>query len=219
MGKELVEKQQTRLIQLIHLLRQIETKVNMRRDNMSQSLTKHHASLHKIFQKAVQLLSKFQDQNDDTFLITVKLLKGIFDHVGSVFGSMENGLEELMQDLAQQMCDPMVKYVRGIRDEMKMGSYARLLAALEEMQAAVEDGKIELEEARKKIREAEEGKSAALCKLKETEEKVRRMKENVRLRPEAKRGTTQQVRFLPVAKRGSKEPSAPQKVWCLIKPY
>ena len=34
-----------------------------------------------------------------------------------VLGSAESGVEDLMDDLAEQICDLMVEYVEGIRDD------------------------------------------------------------------------------------------------------
>ncbi|MFQ6619290.1 hypothetical protein Gotur_000629 [Gossypium turneri] len=82
-----------------------------------------------------------------------------------------------MEDLAERMCNPMVEYVKGLRADLKIGTCARLLDTVDEMERCMRNGRIELEEARKKVRVAEEGRIKALCKLKETEEKVRKMKQ------------------------------------------
>ncbi|KAJ0111114.1 hypothetical protein Patl1_01328 [Pistacia atlantica] len=185
-GKELVENQQAKLIQLVHMLRKIETQVNSRQNDILQTLACHRVSLHKIFLKVMCSLSNLHSQNRDTYFVTLKLLRAIFDFMGSVFGSVENGVDELIENLAEHMCNPMVEYVKGLKADMKFGTCARLLAVVEEMDIAVKNGRIELEEARVRVRVAEEGKIEALCKLKEAEERVRRMSERVRFLPEAK---------------------------------
>ncbi|XWS51516.1 hypothetical protein CRYUN_Cryun12cG0182500 [Craigia yunnanensis] len=176
-GKEFFEKQQTQFMQLVHLLRQVENRVNSHQDDILQSLATQRDSLQKIFQKAIYFISAFHSQNHDTFLITLKLFQLIFDKTDDVLSSVEDGMQGLMQDLAEQMCNPMVEYVKGLKADLKMGTCARLLAIVDEMERSMRSGRIELEEARKRIKVAEEGRINALYKLKETEEKVRRMKE------------------------------------------
>lgn len=85
-----------------------------------------------------------------------------------------------MQDLAQLMCDPMVEYVKGLRDDMNNGISVRLLAMVKEMERVIRDGRLELEEARNKVRVAEERKFEALSRLTESEERVKKMKEYLR---------------------------------------
>ncbi|XP_022736839.1 uncharacterized protein LOC111289786 [Durio zibethinus] len=176
-GKEFFEKQQTQLMQLVRLLRQVENGVNSHQDDILQSLATERDFLQKLFRKAIYYISAFHNQNHDTFLITLKLFQLIFDKTDAVLNSVEDGMEGLMQDLAERMCDPMVEYVKGLKADLKIGTCARLLAIVDEMERSMRSGRIELEEARKRVRVAEEGRIKALCKLKETEEKVRRMKE------------------------------------------
>ena len=176
-GKDFFEKQKTQLVQLVHLLRQVENRVNSHQDDILQSLATQRDSLQKLFQKAIYFISAFHSQNHDTFLITLKLFQLIFDKTDDILSSVEDGMQGLMQDLAEQMCNPMVEYVKGLKADLKMGTCARLLAIVDEMERSMRSGRTELEEARKRIKVAEEGRINALCKLKETEEKVRRMKE------------------------------------------
>ncbi|KAK2654515.1 hypothetical protein Ddye_014371 [Dipteronia dyeriana] len=178
-GRELVEKQQTQVIQLIQLLRQIEIQVNSRKDNILQTLADHRVSLQKLFRKSVYHLSNLQHRNNDASLtlIMLKLLQGLFHYMGIVFGSVESGVEELMKSLAAHMCNPMVEYVKGLKADMKFGTCMRLLATVEEMEMELRNGRLELEEAKKRIRVAEEGKVEALSKLNETHERVRRLNE------------------------------------------
>ncbi|XVF54793.1 hypothetical protein PTKIN_Ptkin05aG0210200 [Pterospermum kingtungense] len=176
-GKEFYDKQQTQLMQLVQLLRQVETRVNSHQDDILQSLATQRDSLQKLFQKSIYFISAFHSQNHDTLLITLKLLQLIFDKTDAVLCSVEDGMQGLIEDLAEKMCSPMVEYVKGLKAEMKMGTCARLLAVVDEMERSMRSGRIELEEARKRARVAEEGRINALRKLKESEEKVRRMKE------------------------------------------
>ncbi|KAK0590751.1 hypothetical protein LWI29_031233 [Acer saccharum] len=178
-GRELVEKQHTQVIQLIQLLRQIEIQVNSRKDNILQTLADHRVSLQRLFRKSVYHLSNLQHRNNDASLALtmLKLLQGLFDYMGIVFGSVESGVEELMRSLAAHMCNPMVEYVKGLKADMKFGTCMRLLATVEEMEMELRNGRLELEEAKKRIRVAEEGKVEALSKLNETHERVRRLNE------------------------------------------
>ncbi|MBA0578304.1 uncharacterized protein LOC105785696 [Gossypium raimondii] len=176
-GKEFYEKQETQLLQLVHLLRQVENRVNSHQDDILQSLATQRGSLQNLFRKAVYYISAFHSQNHDIFLITQKLLQLIFYKTDAVLSSVEDNVQGLMQDLAERMCNPMVEYVKGLRADLKIGTCARLLDTVDEMERCMRNGRIELEEARKKVRVAEEGRIKALCKLKETEEKVRKMKQ------------------------------------------
>ncbi|GAV60207.1 LOW QUALITY PROTEIN: hypothetical protein CFOL_v3_03738, partial [Cephalotus follicularis] len=175
-GKEHMKNQQTQLMQLVHLLRQIETKVNSRQDDILGTLTNHRANLHNFFKKASYYTCNLHSQDHDTLLITLKLLQAIYDNVGAILG-VEGGVQGLVQDLAAQMCDPMVEYVNGLKDDIKNGSCARLLALVEEMERTMLNGRLELAEVRKILRVAEEGRIEALCKL----EEVRRQKEYLSL--------------------------------------
>ncbi|XP_048228576.1 uncharacterized protein LOC8275485 [Ricinus communis] len=186
-GKELMVKQHTNLLQLVQLLRQTEIRVNHRQNDILETLGSHRASLHKFFQKAFYHISTLHSQNHDIILVTVKLLQHVFNNVNAVLSSVEGGVEDLVQDLASKMCNPMVEYVKGLKDDMKNGTCVRLLTIVEEMEIVMRDGKRELEDARKKVRVAEKGKTEALSKLKLIEDRVRRMKEHLSL-PQAERG-------------------------------
>ncbi|KAF2311594.1 hypothetical protein GH714_025120 [Hevea brasiliensis] len=180
-GKELMEKQQTNFLQLVRLLRQIEIQVNCRQDDIFGTLDSHRVSLNKFFQKSVSHISALHSQNHDIFLITLRLLKEIFNNVNAILGSVEGGVENLIQGLAEKMCNPMVEYVMGMKDDIRNGTLVRLLAMVEEMERRIRDGTLQLEEARKKVRVAEEGKIEAICKLKTIEERVTRMNEHLSL--------------------------------------
>ncbi|KAK9278659.1 hypothetical protein L1049_028232 [Liquidambar formosana] len=121
-------------------------------------------------------------------MITLKLLRVTFDHVSAALGSVEVGVEDLMHELAEQMCDPMVEYVKCLKTEMTTGTCSSLLATVEEMAGVMRDVRLELEDARKKVRIAENRKIEALSRLAESEERVRRMKENLGFLLEAKNG-------------------------------
>ncbi|KAK9278039.1 hypothetical protein L1049_027596 [Liquidambar formosana] len=56
-GKELREKQQLQLTQLVHLLRQIETQVNSSQNDILQTLAHHRLYLQKFFQGAISYIS------------------------------------------------------------------------------------------------------------------------------------------------------------------
>ncbi|XP_038993384.1 uncharacterized protein LOC120117125 [Hibiscus syriacus] len=176
-GKEFYEKQQTQLVQLVHLLRQVENRVNSHQEDILQTLGTQRDSLQNLFREAVYYIYAVHKQNQDIFLITLKLLQHIFDKTNAVLSSVEDNMQGLMEDLAERMCIPMVEYVKGLKADLKIGTCARLLDSWDEIERSMRSGRIELEEARKMFRVAEEGRIKALCKLKETEEKVRRMKE------------------------------------------
>ncbi|XP_039018059.1 uncharacterized protein LOC120149288 [Hibiscus syriacus] len=91
--------------------------------------------------------------------------------------SVEDNMEGLVGDLSERMCIPMVEYVKGLKADLKIGTCARLLDSLDEIERSMRNSRNELEKARKMVRLAEEGRINALCKLKETEEKVTGMKE------------------------------------------
>ncbi|CAK7336843.1 unnamed protein product [Dovyalis caffra] len=180
-GKELIEKRKMHLTQFVKLLKQIETHVNSSQAEILQNLDNHHGFLKKFIQKSICLVSTLDSENLDTVVITVNLLRAIFHLVTTVLGSVRDGVEDPIQGLSQQMCNPMVEYVKGLKDDMKNGTCMRLLAMMK-------DVRVELEDARKKVRLVEEGKIEAVCKLNETIERVRKMKEQLSSLPEAKRG-------------------------------
>lgn len=195
-GKELIQKQRLQLAELIHLLRQIEGQVNSSQNNLSQTISDHQVSIHKFFQRTITYVSAIHQssQSNGAFLITLKLLKATYDHMRAVLGSVEDGVDDLMNDLAERMCNPMVQYVKGLKAEMTTGSCPRLLAMVEEMGGAMRDGRLELEEARKKVRVEEARKIEALSKLKESEENVRKMKEHLGFYLEAKKVPVEHAR-------------------------
>ena len=49
--------------------------------------------------------------------IALKLHLIAFKNVAMELGSVESGVENLMDDLAEQICDLMVEHVKGLRDD------------------------------------------------------------------------------------------------------
>ncbi|KAG5234342.1 Cingulin [Salix suchowensis] len=168
-GKEIIEKRKVQFVHLVKLLRQIESQVNSSQDEILQNLENHHGFLQKSIQKSIGLVSTLDSENHDTTVIT-------------------DGVGDLIQALSHQMCNPMLEYAKGLKDDMKNGACVRLLAMANEMEKVMTDGRIELEDARKKARLAEEGKIEALCKLKETVRRVRKLSEHLTSLSEPKRG-------------------------------
>ncbi|XP_060200927.1 uncharacterized protein LOC132629233 [Lycium barbarum] len=196
-GKELIQKQEMQLRQLIHLLRQVESQVNTSQTNILQTLSDHQTSIHSVFKKAVAYVSAIHQrgENNGTSLITIQLLKHIFRLVITTLSSVECGVDNLVDELATRMCRPMVDYVKGLKLEVTSGRCHRLLNIVEEMGGAMRTGRTELEEARKKARLAEHNRREALYKLKESEDLARKYQG-----------------FLPKAKNGSKEQFEQEKL-------
>lgn len=195
-GKELIQKQEMQLMQLIHLLRQVESQVNTSQTNILQTLSDHQTSIHSIFKKAVAYVSAIHQrgENNGTSL-TIQLLKHIFRLVVTTLSSVECGVDNLVDELATRMCRPMVDYVKGLKLEVTSGRCHCLLGIVEEMGGAMRTGRTELEEARKRARIAEHNRLEALYKLKESEEMAMKYQG-----------------FLWKAKNGSKEQLVQEKV-------
>lgn len=185
-----MQRQRLQLTQLVHLLRKIEIEVNSSQSNIFETISEHKVSMHKFFQKAVRYLSAVYQsgQSHDAFLVTLKILKATFGHVNDVLGSVEGSVDDLMHELAELMCYPMVEYVKALKAEITIGTCPRLLAIVEEMGGVIKDGRLELEEARMKVRGAEARKVEALSKLKESEERIRKMKTQLGFFLEAQKG-------------------------------
>ncbi|KAJ6977903.1 uncharacterized protein [Populus alba] len=187
-GKEIIEKRKVQFVQLVKVLRQIESQVNSSQDEILQNLDNHHGFLQKLIQKSIGLVSTLDSENHDTTVITVRLLQTISHHVTTVLRSVKDGVDDLIQGLSQQMCNPMLDYAKSLKDDMKNGACMRLLAMADKMEKVMKDGRVELEDARKKARLAEERKIEALYKLKETVERMRKLKEHLTSLSEPKRG-------------------------------
>lgn len=171
-GKELIQKQEMQLMQLIHLLRQVESQVNTSQINILQTLSDHQTSIRGVFKKAVAYISAIHQrgEHNGTSLMTIQLLKHIFHLVVTTLSSVECGVDNLVDELATRMCSPMVDYVKGLKLEVTSGRCHHLLSIVEDMGGAMRTGRLELEEARKKARIAEHNRLEALYKLKESEE-------------------------------------------------
>ncbi|GKC76327.1 hypothetical protein Tco_1127101, partial [Tanacetum coccineum] len=65
---------------------------------------------------------------------------------------VEGGMDNLINRLAEQMCQSMMAYVKSFKAEMTTGTCPRILGTLEGMRKATRDERVELEQARKKIR-------------------------------------------------------------------
>ncbi|XP_071696188.1 uncharacterized protein [Rutidosis leptorrhynchoides] len=178
-GNELIHKQKLQLVQLVQLLKQVESCVNSSQKSMFHTIDKHKDHIHTFVQKAVTYISVVQQPSHDghAFNITLKLLKAIYDHVCEVLCSVEAGVDNLVNDLAEQMCKPMIDYVKSFKIEVTAGTCPRLLGALEDMKVVARDGRVELEQARKKVKLAEERKLEALSMMKESEEKIKKMRQ------------------------------------------
>lgn len=175
-GKELIQKQEMQLMQLIHLLRQVESQANTSQGNILQTLSDHQTSIHSVFKKAVAYISAIHQrgENNGNSLITIQLLKHTFRLVVTTLSSVECGVDNLVDELATRMCSPMVDYVKGLKFEITSERCHRLLSIVEEMGGAMRTGRKEFEEARKKARIAERNRLEALYKLKESEEMARK---------------------------------------------
>ncbi|KAI3904226.1 hypothetical protein MKW92_053969 [Papaver armeniacum] len=178
---EVTEKQRVQLQKLVHLLRKIEIHVNTRQDDILETLNRHSHSIHNIFQKSASYLTNVHriartnnDQCETTALIAMvlKLLRGIFEQMNSVTGSVEDGVKDLICELAEKMCKPMVDYVQEIKAEIATGgTLKKLLDVVGEMERVILDGRLKLEAVKKEAIIEKARKFEALSRLKESEEK------------------------------------------------
>nr|GEW56414.1 hypothetical protein [Tanacetum cinerariifolium] len=191
-GQELIDKQKMQLMQLMRLLKQVEGSVNSSQNSMIQNIDNHKDSLRTFLQKAVTYVSTIQHSSHDehAFNITLKLIKAIYDHVCKILSSVEGGVDNLINRLAEQMCQPMMEYVKSLKAEMTTGTCPRLLGKIEDMKKVMRDGRVELEQARKKVRLAEERKLEALSRLKESEENLKKMRQYMGLSTNDKNEST-----------------------------
>ncbi|KAL2539396.1 hypothetical protein Adt_00374 [Abeliophyllum distichum] len=177
-GKELREKQKLQLMQLVHLLKQIEIQVNSSENDILQTLYDHQASIKRFFLKAFTHVSAIHQSRRDNgmSIMMLKLLKYSFDHVEAALGSVEVGVGNLTRELAEKMCNPMVEYVHALKGELTTGTCTRLLTVVEEMDGAMRVRRLELQEARNRATLAEKSRLELLRKLKESEEMVRKLR-------------------------------------------
>ncbi|XP_065851862.1 uncharacterized protein [Euphorbia lathyris] len=73
----------------------------------------------------------------------------------------------------------MVEYVKGLMNDLKNGNNRKLLDMVKEMERMMRKGKLEIEDARKKVRVPEEGKMEVICKLKRIEGSLKRKKQQL----------------------------------------
>ncbi|WZZ44504.1 LOW QUALITY PROTEIN: hypothetical protein YC2023_040763 [Brassica napus] len=178
--KEIVHNHKGQLRQLVHMLRQIETQVNSHRGDIVQMLDDGRNSFQEFIQKSLYYLSSVHSRNDDTFPATVKLLRILFNNINELLGSVDTGVTDLMQALSKNMCNPMSKYVGNLAADVKVGPCVQLMKVVNEMERANADTRRELEDARERIRLAEERKMEALSRLKKAEDQVQRMTSSAR---------------------------------------
>ncbi|CAH8353966.1 unnamed protein product [Eruca vesicaria subsp. sativa] len=179
-GKEILHKHKGQLRQLVHMLKHIETQVNSHRGDIVQMLDDRRNFFQEFIQKSLNYLSSVHRQNDDTFPATVKLLRILFNNIDELLGSVDTGVSDLMQALSKNMCNPMSKYVGSLAAEVKLGPCVQLMNVVNEMERANADTRRELEDARERIRLAEETKMEALSRLKKAEDQVQRMTSTAR---------------------------------------
>ncbi|KAI7735398.1 hypothetical protein M8C21_006291 [Ambrosia artemisiifolia] len=206
-GNELINKQKLQLMQLVQLLKRVEICVNSSQKNMFQTIDDHKERIHMFLRKAVTYISVIQQSSHDcqAFNITLKLLKAIYDHVTEVLSSVEGGVDNLINRLTDEMCKPMIEYVKSYKAEITAGTCPRLLVALEDMRGVARDGRVELQQARKMVRVAEERKAEALSMLRESEERIKKMRQYLDVFTNDKKETTG------YAKRKLLAPPAPQE--------
>lgn len=180
-GKELIQKQKLQLMQLICLLKQIETQVNSSHNNIFQTIFYHRDSTRRFFQKIMAVLVDIHQSgtgtNHDPVVITMKFLRASLERVNLAFDSVEGGVEDLIYNLGEQICAPMMEYVKNLKAEMTAGPFLHLLASVEKMGGELRNRKLELEQERRKVRQAEEKKLEALSMLKKSEESIKKMKD------------------------------------------
>lgn len=190
-GDIVIEKQKDQLIQLVRILKQIESQVNNRQSRMVQTLANRRLSLRKFFQRAIAYLSTVDRVDQQGFQVAVlNLLQATFNEVGAVLGSVEADVEDLVGDLAEKMCEPMVEYVEGVKEDLRNGTCLGLVGLVKEMARAARDSRAELEAARNKASVAEETSAEAMRRLREAEDNVRKLRECLKFLPEPSQAST-----------------------------
>lgn len=174
-GQEILHKHKGQLRQLLHMLKHIETQVNSHREDIVEMIDNRRTFFQEFIQKSLYYLSSTHSQKRDTFPVTVKLLRIIFNNINEVLGTVDTGVNDLMQALAKNMCNPMTTYVGNLAAEIKLGPCVKLMSVVNEMEKANSDTRKELQDAKEKIRLAEMTKIDALSKLRKAEDQVQRM--------------------------------------------
>ncbi|PRQ16841.1 hypothetical protein RchiOBHm_Chr7g0188601 [Rosa chinensis] len=187
-GDLVIEKQKDQLIQLVRILKQIESQVNNRQSHMVETLANRRHSLRKFFQRAIAYLSTVDHQGFQVAVLNI--LREIFNEVSAVLGSVEADVEDLVENLAEKMCEPMVEYVEGVKADLRNGTCLGLVGLVKEMARAAGDSRAELESARSKATVAEESRAEAMRRLRESEEYVRKLKECFKFLPEPSKAST-----------------------------
>ncbi|KAM5571504.1 hypothetical protein ABKV19_011877 [Rosa sericea] len=194
-GDLVIEEQKDQLMQLVRILKQIESQVNNRQSHMVQTLANRRHSLRKFFQRAIAYLSTVDRVDQRGFQVAVlNLLREIFNEVSAVLGSVEADVEDLVENLAEKMCEPMVEYVEGVKADLRNGTCLGLVGLVKEMARAAGDSRAELEAARNEATVAEESRAEAMRRLRESEEYVRRLKECFKFLPEASKASTKETK-------------------------
>ncbi|KAG2326879.1 hypothetical protein Bca52824_009607 [Brassica carinata] len=216
-GKEILHNHKGQLRQLVHMLRHIETQVNSHQGDIAQMLDDGRNSFQEFIQKSLYYLRSVHSQNADTFPATVKLLRVLFNKINELLGSVDSGVTDLMHALAKNMCDPMSKYVGNLAAEVKLGPCVQLMNAVNEMERANADTRRELEDARARIRLAEETKMEALSRLKKAEDQVQRMTSSARflLPASQKKQAEHSINGKRICTEGSRE-SEEKLLWNLL---
>lgn len=167
------------------MLRRIETQVNSHQEDILKMIDHRRTFFQEFIQKALYHLSSVHSQNHDTFPVTVKLLRVLFNNINEVLGSVDSGVNDLMQALSKNMCSPMTTYVGNLAAEIKLGPCVQLMNVVNEMEKQNTDTMRELQDARERIRVAEDTKTEALSRLKKAEDQVQRMTRTSRFLPPA----------------------------------
>ncbi|KAH6795540.1 hypothetical protein C2S51_036526 [Perilla frutescens var. frutescens] len=176
-GNELMERQKLQLVQLITLLKNIEAQVNSSQKSIFQDLANHQACIRKLFLKASSYVSSVHQsgRSNDLSRTMLLILKATFDQVGAAFGSVEVGIDDLIKELSDKMCNPMVQYANGLKVEIQRGTSSCLLEVVKEMHEAMQARRYELDEARNQTWLAEQSRIEAVSRLMKSEETAKKL--------------------------------------------
>ncbi|GAB4860344.1 hypothetical protein Ancab_035502 [Ancistrocladus abbreviatus] len=120
----------------------------------------------------------------------LKLLQSIFKCVSATFGLGENYVEDInYTQIVNTDVPSMVEYVKGLEAELGNGAGLRLLAIVKDLEQELAMGKLELENAKERITTTEDEKEKALCKLRDTEDRLLQLKESLMFLLEGKKGS------------------------------
>ncbi|XP_047309939.1 uncharacterized protein LOC124913398 [Impatiens glandulifera] len=194
-AEDLRNRQKLQLTRLIYILKGIETQVNSSQNDILQTLADNRDSILRFFQKAFTFIAAVcqSDQTHSTLPVTVKILQDACKRIGEVLSSVEEGVEDMIHELAKHLCTPMIEYVKCLKAELAAEPILQLLAIVDQMELAMIDGKLELNESRKTRRLAEERSVEAFTRLKKSEEKIVKMKEFLGFLLESRKGSMDHV--------------------------